>query len=461
MKHFSNWPWQVWAEKTPDAIGLKFEAQTYTWQQISNKVECMAKNFADQGVQRDDLVATYCHNSIEQYWLFLATLRLGARFIALNPRLTTNDVEGHIKQLNIRHFWQPEDNENIGISLSSLTLSECECKTHEPITVPVKWRSNRPATFVLTSGSSGRPKAVVHSIDNHLASAEGLLQKLPFEATDSWLLSLPLFHVSGLAIIWRCLLKGATLVIPESRHLQPEINQVSHASLVPTQLIKLLESGENKTQLKQVLLGGAAIPVSLTDKANKLGISCWSGYGMTEMASTVTAKPADGLDGVGLVLPNRELMLKEGEVLVRGDSLCMGYYRLGIILPVVNEHSWFETKDRGEIIDGQLHIHGRIDNMFKSGGEKIQPEDIEKVLLSHPEISQAFVFPIKSEQFGQRPVAVISTQNHQLTEQLSTWLEGKLVRFMHPDHYYILPERLLAGGIKPSRFQIKEWLSKQ
>ena len=70
-----------------------------------------------------------------------------------------------------------------------------------------------PATLTLTSGSSGSPKAVVHSIKNHLANAEGVCELLNFKQGDSWLLSLPLFHVSGQGIVWRWLSQGATLYV--------------------------------------------------------------------------------------------------------------------------------------------------------------------------------------------------------------------------------------------------------
>lgn len=75
----------------------------------------------------------------------------------------------------------------------------------------------RAATLTLTSGSTGSPKAVVHSISAHLYSAEGVCELMQFEKSHSWLLSLPLFHVSGQGIIWRWLLKGATLYVNETR----------------------------------------------------------------------------------------------------------------------------------------------------------------------------------------------------------------------------------------------------
>jgi O-succinylbenzoic acid--CoA ligase len=101
---------------------------------------------------------------------------------------------------------------------------------------------------------------------------------------------------------------------------------------VPTQLWRLL-NGDAEVSLKAVLLGGAAIPVALTEQAGKRGIRCWCGYGLTEFASTVCAKEADGLADVGQPLPGREVRIVDGEVWLRSDSMAEGYWRDGQMVP--------------------------------------------------------------------------------------------------------------------------------
>lgn len=94
--------------------------------------------------------------------------------------------------------------------------------------------------MTLTSGSTGLPKAAVHSANAHLASAAGVLALMPFAAGDDWLLSLPLFHVSGQGIVWRWLLAGARLTVRDKQPLAQMLHGCTHASLVPTQLWRLL-----------------------------------------------------------------------------------------------------------------------------------------------------------------------------------------------------------------------------
>jgi O-succinylbenzoic acid--CoA ligase len=102
------------------------------------------------------------------------------------------------------------------------------------------WREERLASMTLTSGSTGLPKAAVHSCRAHLASAEGVLAMIPLASDDDWLLSLPLFHVSGQGILWRWLLAGARLTVGERQPLEQALRGCTHASLVPTQLWRLL-----------------------------------------------------------------------------------------------------------------------------------------------------------------------------------------------------------------------------
>ncbi len=208
-----------------------------------------------------------------------------------------------------------------------------ECRTE---TLLSPYHSENIATLTLTSGSTGLPKAVAHTVSNHLHSAAGILQVMPLGHDDCWLLSLPLFHVSGLAIIWRWLLSGARMKVTPvaGEQLFSAFDNVTHASLVPTQLQRLLSHGKPDA-LKEVLLGGAEIPVSLTSMAEQSGIRCWCGYGMTEMASTITVKRADGELTVGTPLAYRQVAISgESEVLVGGGPLSPGYMVDGELKPL-------------------------------------------------------------------------------------------------------------------------------
>ncbi|VTR40624.1 O-succinylbenzoic acid--CoA ligase [Actinobacillus pleuropneumoniae] len=169
-----------------------------------------------------------------------------------------------------------------------------------------------------------------------------------------------------------------------------------HASLVPTQLRRYLQQKSQKRVMgtKRFLLGGSAIPAELVAEARQQGIVSYCGYGMTEMASTICAVENE-LDNVGYPLKGREVKLVENEIWVKGSGLALGaLQKNGEIRPLVNQEGWLQTKDRGEWnAAGKLVVKGRLDNMFISGGENIQPEDVEKVIYQSGLVSQVFVLP--------------------------------------------------------------------
>lgn len=110
------------------------------------------------------------------------------------------------------------------------------------------------------------------------------------------------------------------MTVRDKQPLEQMLAGCTHASLVPTQLWRLLVN-RSSVSLKAVLLGGAAIPVELTEQAREQGIRCFCGYGLTEFASTVCAKEADGLADVGSPLPGREVKIVNNEVWLRAASM--------------------------------------------------------------------------------------------------------------------------------------------
>ena len=314
---------------------------------------------------------------------------------------------------------------------------------------PADVDAQRLATLTLTSGSSGMPKAAAHSYANHLASAAGVLELMAFQREDCWLLSLPLFHVSGQGIVWRWLAAGARLAVREMHPLNEALAGCTHASLVPTQLWRLLAQPLAGMTLKAVLLGGAMIPVELTERAEEAGIRCWCGYGLTELASTVCAKRADARPGVGLPLGGREIKLVDEEVWIRAESLALGYWRHGHLQPLADEQGWFATRDRGAMAEGNC-VFSAGWKTCSSAAVKGQPEDIERVLAAHPQITQAFVVPVADAEFGQRPVAVIDGDPSLSLATLLAWSQDKLANFQRPTALLPLPDELKTAA---SRFR--------
>lgn len=125
-----------------------------------------------------------------------------------------------------------------------------------------------------------------------------------------------------------------------------------------------------------------------------------------------------------------------------------GYWRDGKLIPLVNDEGWFATRDRGELNHGRLTIAGRLDNLFFSGGEGIQPEEVERVINAHPLVQQAFVVPVEDKEFGHRPVAVVEYASQAGDVNLAEWVRDKLARFQQPVRWLTMPSELKTEGLK-------------
>jgi len=328
----------------------------------------------------------------------------------------------------------------------------------EPVDIPLE----RPATIIFTSGSTGVPKAALHTFGNHYYSALGSNANIDLRPGDRWLHSLPLYHVGGLSILFRCLLAGATVVLPEPGTTPAEAIVglgATHVSLVSTQLSRLLRESAELGGLEAVLMGGGPVPISLIDEAFSRGLPVHTSYGLTEMASQVTTTPPgaspEELRTAGRVLPNREVSIsEEGEILVRGATLFAGYADGRELDLPLDAEGWFHSRDLGELDEnGFLRVRGRIDNLFISGGENVQPEEIEDALCRLEKIEEAVVVPVPDEEFGARPVAFVRS-DRSLTD-LARELEPVLPRFKIPISFHPWPESE-RRGIKVDRTALLE-----
>ena len=464
-------PWKYWAQVSPFSVALETIKEQVNWQQLTARVDLYSRYLQQQGVASGDVVTLVGKNRVETLWFYLAAQQVGASaaltmpqpFEALSGKLTTL-----YKPTQQRFVWfadgvasgySEQQLSQLGIIQLSTLDSESQSDQSDVDTSNEVYAHDALASIVFTSGSTGTPKAVVHTHRQHLSSAQGLLAEFRFNHQDTWLLSLPLYHVSGLAIVYRWLFAGATLKVGGG-NLAEDIVGVSHASLVATQLKRLLDE-QVELSLSHVLLGGSHVAHELALRATQQGIETWLGYGMTEAASTVTAKQIDSISNAGHLLQNRDIKLVDERIYIGGQTLAAGYFKQGLVTSLVNESGWFDSKDLGEWQGDELKIIGRADNQFISGGENVHCEEIEAVLNQIESISQSIVVPVEDVEFGHRSVAVIQTDLLLDKAQYEQHLQTKLEKFKWPVAYYAMPQTLLNEGIKISRKAVKDWLKNE
>ena len=338
-------------------------------------------------------------------------------------------------------------------------LNPAVCYVEKPHSADVSSHEG-VATIVYTSGSSATPKAVAHSLENHISSAQTACAALDLGSTDRWLLSLPLWHVSGISIVFRCSISGAKIVIPNPGiSLMEALSsyQITHVSMVPTQLIRVLEQAQKPPRhLRAVIVGGGPVPQGVLKRAINIGWPIRTTYGMTETSSMVTLSQKNPSPGSsGQVLQGNEVKIAgDGEILVRSPSVCLGYLNVDTIVDIEDEDGWLHTGDLGRLDENEeLYVLGRKDNMFISGGENISPEEIEHILCGARGVQKAVVVPVPDPEFGQRPAAFI--QGNAKFKELEMILNRKLPRFKIPK-YYPWPDSIQSRSLKPDRKLLAE-----
>jgi O-succinylbenzoic acid--CoA ligase len=340
--------------------------------------------------------------------------------------------------------------------------------------VPPRERINLDAVHcvIYTSGTTGRPKGVLLSYGNHWWAAIGSALNLGLSDDDRWLACLPLFHIGGLSILLRAAIYGIPVIFPERPEAPFDAAAVNQAiaatrttiiSVVSTQLQRLLDAGlagaDAGGTLRCVLLGGGPAPLPLLQECARRGIPVVQSYGLTETCSqAATLVPAEALRKLGSA--GRPLLPTEvriapldpdgagqastedpdvGEILVRGPTVTPGYLPPEEMetVPAVDADGWLHTGDIGYLDrEGYLYVLDRRSDMIISGGENVYPAEVEAVLLAHPAVADAGVYPLPHPIWGQAVAAaiVLRPDTPATPDAIITFARERLARYKVPSH---------------------------
>ena len=297
-----------------------------------------------------------------------------------------------------------------------------------------------PALLLYTSGTTAAPKAAVLRHRNLTSYVIGTVEFGAADPSEAVLVSVPPYHVAGLANLLSNLYLGRRIVYLRQFDAAEWVatvrrENITHAMVVPTMLARICDvieaDGEGLPSLRALSYGGARTPATVLARTMKLlgDVDLTNAYGLTETSSTIAVLGPDDhraaqrgdpvavarLTSAGQVLPTVEIEVREegkalaagqiGEIWVRGEQVS-GEYR-GVSAPLDDE-GWFPTRDRGSVDeDGYLFIEGRSDDTIIRGGENIAPAEIEEVLLTHPDIDQCAVVGVPDDEWGQRIAALV------------------------------------------------------
>jgi O-succinylbenzoic acid--CoA ligase len=456
------------ARATPDATALVSAESGTEWSYgvLDGDVERLAGQLASLGLTAGDHLGVLMETSVEFVRLVHAAGRLGLVLVPLNARLTADELAAQADRADLTALVCSADTEPQAVEaadsvpVASVDDPQWEGVTHLQQTAVAdfergQWDEDDTQLLLFTSGTTGQPKAVQLTAGNLQASAVASAFRLGIVPDDRWLVTLPMYHMGGLAPVLRCALYGTTVVVREGFDPGPTADDIGEydvtgVSLVPTMLTRMLDArGTLSDTLRFVLLGGAPAPATLIERCRDYSVPVYPTYGMTETASQIaTADAADAFDFAGTV--GRPLMWTEvtviaddgtplspgetGELVVAGPTVTPGYYDDEPATETAFCEHGLRTGDVGRRDEsGRLWVLNRKGETIITGGENVQPGEVASVLRDHRDVREVAVVGVPDDEWGERVGALIVPRSESLTvEDVEAHCEASLAGFKRP-----------------------------
>jgi fatty-acyl-CoA synthase len=459
------------------------------------------------GVRPGDRVATLAFNNYRHLELYYAAPCMGAVLHTLNLRLFPQHLEFIVNDAEDKVLFVdqalipvlkpligkipsvekivvmadggagPGADSSLGETLDYETLLKSESDSY-----PWPKLSERmAAAMCYTSGTTGNPKGVVYSHRSQFIHTMGVLQSdsLGLTERDVVLPIVPMFHANSWGLPYACGMAGCKVLFPDrfmgdakSIVELAENEDATYLAGVPTIWINtaayLKETGKRLPKVHTVVCGGSAIPRSLMESMDALGLRMLHAWGMTETSPLGSVsrprfgtKPEDELDArltQGVVAPAVEIRITDpvtgdelpwdgeafGEIQVRGPWVARGYHN-GYDPGKLTEDGWFRTGDVAKITpEGYVKIVDRTKDVIKSGGEWISSVELENAIMAHPKILEAAVIGLAHSKWDERPVAYAVARPEfkgQVTqEEVVDFLRDRVAKWWLPDEIRFIDE---------------------
>ncbi|MEK9656979.1 MAG: AMP-binding protein [bacterium] len=418
----ADFPLRKWAKQASDTPFIYFQEQIITYSDADDLLTNYVATLSDYAIQKSSRVIICCEHKLHLLFWMLACWNLGLIAVPIHPKTplflrekTFNDCSA---SLLIDDHFSP-------LSCSSSPFS-------------FEFSTEQIACLIQTSGTTDLPKLAGLTFSSLLSSAYASQDIIPLSPSHCWLLSLPLYHVSGLGILFRVLVNGASLCLDSFSYSTLSLPYVTHCSCVLPQAHELIsDNSPAPSQLQCLLLGGSFVETSILDSLYSQSYPLFITYGCSEFSSQIATS---------MYLPNSSLSLnllphvsvktsQSHHLFVKGKSLFSGYWnpRYHCLELPLDENAYFNTEDKGRITDRSLAILSNPDSRLISGGENIDTREIERALYELDGVRSVSVSFIPHPKFGQRPIACISylgtpPPQEWFTEQLAS----KLLPFKIP-----------------------------
>ena len=475
----------------PDKLALSFGVQHWTYANLRRSVAATTAALCNARAESAGRIGILSTNRPGVVFAVHAATRMSVPFVPLNWRQTADETAWQLRDAGISVLVVDEDR---------ATMAKAACATLPVTILPIaeierlpplvsgsdespRIDLQREATVIYTSGTSGRPKGARITNGNLWFSSIASALHLGHHSEDVWLAAMPLFHVGGLAILFRGVI-GAVPVVLHERFAPEEVlaaidDGVTILSVVPAMLQRMLNVRGNAPwplSLRCVLLGGSAASPRLIAECVRHGIPVAPTYGLTECTSQVTTllpeqAPYKMLSS-GVPLPLTEIRVvtetgvvppgEAGEIEIRGPTVFAGYAGDQPTGSRDAADDWFRTGDAGYLDrDGYLYVVDRRDDLIISGGENVYPAEIERVLAEHPSVLDAGVIGVADDSWGSRPVAAVVWRGdaHRAPLDLHHHCLKHLSGYKIPDRFLLVSELPRSPSGKLLRRALREMIA--
>ncbi len=430
-----------------DRIAVGPRERGLTYQQLFDRARAASAQFERSGAERVSLIDV---SSLALPIALFGAAWAGKPFVPLNYRLTAAELAHLAREVApsvtiVADEVHPHVADLDGVTARPRSaflddLGPAEGAEGEASEWPMD--PDGIAVLLYTSGTTGAPKAAVLRHRHLVSYILGSVEFMGAGDDEATLVSVPPYHVAGMAAILSSVYSGRRIVqLPNFDATEwvstAQAENVTHAMVVPTMLARIVEhlrsSPTELPPLRHLSYGGGAMARQVIEDALTLlpTTAFVNAYGLTETSSTVAVLGPDEhrqamastdeterrrLASVGRPLPAVEVEIRDadgqavpagevGEIWVRGEQVSGEYLGHG---SRVDAYGWFPTRDGGRLDeDGYLYLTGRLDDVIIRGGENISPGEIEEVLVAHPDVEAAAAVGIPDEQWGERVGAVV------------------------------------------------------
>lgn len=434
-------PVGVGASTWPEATALATsDGRSLTYQELDETVGVTAGWFNQHETNSGAAIGVAVTDRLSAAVVILSVIRAGGIVTPIDPTNEPGTIEYRIQQGDIEVLISDVDGLDDGTDIPVFSPHQVR---EGSVIEPTPIAKTQPITQLFTSGSTGEPKPVIHTIRNHTAAGRAAVDRLELDRSDRWYDPLGFHHMGGFAPILRSLPEGISVILsteraPDGYLAEIAANEASIASIVPTMLYRALEAETTVPDtLRCLLVGGAPLRESLYQRARNAAFPVWATYGLTEtigQVTTATPVERDAHPGtVGRPLSNLEVRILDADG-IPVDAGSVG--RIEVTGPTVSEsvattHSdrgWrLVTEDVGKLDEaGRLWIVGRHDDAIHTGGETVHPVAVEEQLAAHPSVDDVAVVGLPDPEWGERVVAAIVPVRPTEHDDLREWASDRL-----------------------------------